>query len=242
MAGKGGVGKTTIVALLALEGVRQGYRVWAVDADPAATLGATLGIAHPPRPLAELSDLIARRVGQGGLVKLNPNVDDIPDHYSVEKDGVRLLVLGAIRTGGAGCACPENTFLRALLRHLLLRRDEAVFVDMEAGIEHLGRGTVEAVDALLVVVEPDLRSLETAQRIVQLAKDLGLERWAAVANKVRSPEDLQLVERGLPQELCLVAVIPYAHELAAVGRGLPLPREPLAPIQQLFAWASALAS
>ena len=218
ISGKGGVGKTTLVALLAREAVSRGYKVLAVDADPDANLASTLGIEEELTPLAELRELIAERTGEGGLIKLNPRVDDIPDRYSVCKDGVRLMVLGAIRQGGGGCACPESSFLRELLAHLLLERDELVLVDMEAGIEHLGRGTAQGVDALLVVVDPDRRSLETAARIRHLAEGIGLRRVLAVGNRVRDPSDRKYIGDNLPPGLPLLGYIEYSKRLRLSGR------------------------
>ena len=217
VAGKGGVGKTTLVALLAREAVTRGYRVIAVDADPDANLAMTLGIHTPIVTLAEAHDLIKERVGAEGLVKLNPTVDDIPDRYSVEQDGIRLLVLGGVRQGGGGCACPANTLLHSLLRHLFLRQGEVVLVDMEAGIEHLGRGTVQGVDSLVVVVEGDRRSLETAARIIHLAHEIGLDRILAVGNKIRQPEEEALIREGLPDGIPLLSMLPYVEELRATG-------------------------
>lgn len=229
VSGKGGVGKTTLVALLAREAVSRGYRVLAVDADPAANLAATLGIEEEITPLAELQDLIKERAGEAaGLIKLNPKVDDIPDRYSVYKDGIRVMVLGAIRRGGGGCACPENSFLRGLLRHLLLERDELVLVDMEAGIEHLGRGTAQGVDGLIVVVDTDVRSLQTAARIAKLAREIGLPRVLAVGNRVRDRSEREALERGLPRDLPLLGCISYSERLRLLGPGgLPTPDDPL---------------
>jgi CO dehydrogenase maturation factor len=228
ISGKGGVGKTTLAALLAREAVSRGYKVLAVDADPDANLAATLGIEEEITPLAELRELIAERAGSEGLIKLNPKVDDIPERYSFYKDGIRLMVLGAIRRGGGGCACPENSFLRSLLRHLLLERDELVLVDMEAGIEHLGRGTAQGVDALLVVVDPDRRSLETAARITRLAQEIGLRQILAVGNRVRDPSDREYIEDNLSSKLPLLGYISYSEQLRLSGReGLPTPDEPL---------------
>jgi len=232
VAGKGGVGKTTLVALLAREAAARGVKVLAVDADPDANLAATLGIQDPVVPLAEDEELIAERSGREGFVRLNPSVDDIPERYWVEAEGVRLLVLGGIRRGGGGCACPANALLRALLAHLVLRRDELVVVDMEAGIEHLGRGTAQGVDALLVVVEPDRRSLDTAARTLRLAGEVGLVRVLAVANKVRGPRDVGFIRAGLPEGLPLLAAIPFREELWLLGEG-PLPPPPR-EIQALF--------
>lgn len=235
VAGKGGVGKTTLVALLAREAAIRGYRVIAVDADPDANLAMTLGIDQPIVTLAEERELIKERVGAEGLVKLNPTVDDIPDRYSVEQNGIRLLVLGGIRQGGGGCACPANTLLQSLLRHLFLRQGEVVIVDMEAGIEHLGRGTVQGVDALLVVVEADRRSLETAARIVRLAREIGLERVLAVGNKIRTPKEEAFIREGLPQGVPLPSVLPYLEELRAIGLRGSLAKGPLPQaIHELF--------
>lgn len=233
VAGKGGVGKTTLVALLAREAVARGYQVLAVDADPNATLATTLGFPDPMVSLAEQEDLIAQRVG-AGFVNLNPTVDDIPDRYVVERDGIKLLVLGGIRRGGGGCACSANTFLRALLRHLLLKRDEAVVVDMEAGVEHLGRGTAQGVDALVVVVDPDRRSLDTAARILPLAQEIGLRHIVAVGNKVRDPDEEAFIRHGLPR-VPLLGSIPLCEGLGRVGRGGPLPSQAPPSVQDLFA-------
>jgi len=213
VAGKGGVGKTTLVALLAREAHARGWRVLAVDADPDANLATTLGYRGPIRPLAEEEELIRERAGSQGFVALNPRVDDIPERHWVEVGGIRLLVLGGIRRGGGGCACPANALLRALLRHLVLDRDELVVVDMEAGIEHLGRATAQGVDALLVVVEPDLRSLETAARILPLAREIGLGRVWAVGNKVEGAEDEEFLRENLPPGLDLLGSVPYLPEL-----------------------------
>jgi len=236
VAGKGGVGKTTLVALLAREAAARGWRVLAVDADPDANLAATLGIQAPIVPLAEQEVLIAQRAGREGLVKLNPTVDDIPERYWVEHQGVRLLVLGGIGKGGGGCACPANAFLRALLRHLVLRRDEMVLVDMEAGIEHLGRGTAQGVDALLVVVDPDARSLDTAVRTLRLAGELGLERAFAVANKVRDEDDEAFIREGLPPGLSLLGSLPFREDLWLPGRGglPPAPPQIKTLLSELF--------
>ncbi len=227
ISGKGGVGKTTLTALLAREAVSQGYKVLAVDADPDANLPTTLGIEEEIAPLAELGELIAERTGGAtGMIKLNPKVDDIPERYSVHKDGIRVMVLGAIRGGGAGCACPESSFLRGLLGHLLLERDELVLVDMEAGIEHLGRGTAQGVDALLVVVDPDRRSLETAARITRLAQEIGLGQVLAVGNRIHDPSDGEYIESGLSSGVRLLGYISYSEPLRLSGReGFPIIEE-----------------
>ncbi|MGY4706208.1 ATP-binding protein [Candidatus Bipolaricaulota sp. J31] len=223
MAGKGGVGKTTLVALLARAAVDRGYRVLAVDADPNPTLASTLGYERPIRTLIEYEELISERAGSRGLVKLNPTVDDIPDRFAVEHRGIRILVLGGIRGGGTGCACPANSFLRALLRHLVLRPGETVIVDLEAGVEHLGRATAQGVDTMLVVVEPDRRSLETAARIRGLAEEIGLVRVYAVGNKLRDEDDREFVRAHLPRGLPLLAALPFSPEIDRAARTGHLP-------------------
>ncbi|HEY64737.1 MAG TPA: AAA family ATPase [Caldilineae bacterium] len=203
ITGKGGVGKTTLASVLAYLYARDGRRVLAIDADPAANLALSLGfppeLAERITPIAEMEDLIYERTGAkpgtvGGWFRLNPRVDDIPDRFSAEHRGIRLLRLGTVKQGGSGCLCPENALLRALVTHLLLGRDEVVIMDMEAGVEHLGRATAQAVDALIVVVEPGRRSLGTAHLIRDLAGDIGLRRVYVVANKMRDERDRAFIE------------------------------------------------
>jgi CO dehydrogenase maturation factor len=221
VTGKGGVGKTTVAAMLARAWKDAACRVIAVDADPDANLAGTLGYRGPEiTPLVALKALLEERVGGGGFggfLKMNPRVDDIPGQFSVEVDGIRVLVMGTIDRGRRGCACPENVLLREVLRHLILDANEHVVVDMEAGIEHLGRGTAEAVDAMLVVVEPGWASLQTAARVAKLAGDLGITRVHAVANKIRSDEDAAFVAGGLGQ-IPLVATLPYDVDLERRAR------------------------
>lgn len=202
ITGKGGVGKTTLAALLAHIYAAEGRTVLAIDADPAASLAYALGfprtLADGIVPIAEMEELIYERTGAkpgtvGGYFRINPRVDDIPDRLSAEYRGVRLLQLGTIKQGGSGCICPESTLLRNLVTHLLVARNEVVIMDMEAGIEHLGRGTAGSVDAFVVVVEPVRRSLDTAARIHRLALDIGVPRFLLVGNKVLSDNDLAFI-------------------------------------------------
>ncbi|HUT68530.1 MAG TPA: carbon monoxide dehydrogenase accessory protein CooC [Dehalococcoidales bacterium] len=205
ISGKGGVGKTLLSAFLSHIFAEAGYSVIAIDADPDANLASTLGFPNPEKitPISELTDLIEERVGvrpgtSGAFFKLNPKVDDLPENYSVKLDGIRLMSMGRIKRGGTGCYCPEGALLQALLSHLLLQRDEVVILDMEAGIEHLSRGTTKAVDKLIIVVEPGRRSIETAQTISKLAQDLGLHSIAVVGNKIRSESDKEFIKSSLP--------------------------------------------
>ncbi len=223
VTGKGGVGKTTLTALLADIYARRGQDVIAIDADPAGNLGLAFGLTAQMdaalRPIAEMEALIYERTGAqpgtvGGWFKLNPKVDDIPENFSVSHRGVRLLRLGSVRGGGTGCLCPENALLKALVTHLLLRRSQTLILDMEAGVEHLGRGTAGAVDAFIIVVEPGLRSLGTAEQIRSLATEIGIHRLALVGNKIRSTADEVFIRRNTLDFLYLGS-LPFS--LAAIG-------------------------
>lgn len=197
VSGKGGVGKTTLSAFIVKWFALQGKSVLAIDADPDANLGHALGVANASElePISRMKDLVAERTESvpgsfGGFFKLNPQVDDLPEKLAVScGDGVRLMIMGGVKKGGTGCVCPESVLLKNLIQHLILRRDEVVVMDMEAGIEHLGRGTSRAVDCLVVVVEPGRRSVETALRIRDLGADIGLSRVALVGNKIRGQRD-----------------------------------------------------
>ncbi len=196
VSGKGGVGKTTLVAGLVKCFAVKGKSVLAIDADPDTNLALTLSFPNPSEitPLIEMKSLIEERTGakpgsSSPFFKLNPKVDDIPDKYFIEHNGIKLAVMGTVRGGGMGCACPENSFLKALLSHLLIERDDIVILDMEAGIEHLGRGTTSGVDELIVVAEPGGKSIETARRIKKLASEIGITDVSAVGSKIRGTDD-----------------------------------------------------
>ncbi|MBS1263551.1 MAG: hypothetical protein MAG715_00734 [Methanonatronarchaeales archaeon] len=182
--GKGGVGKTTLAGTVARLLGRRGYRVLAVDADPDMNLHSALGV-EGVEPVTEHEELIEERAGgQRGVYSLTPKVDDVAERFAVPgPDDTSLLVVGTVEAGGAGCMCPAGSFLKALLRDLIVKREEAVVLDMEAGIEHLGRASARNVDVMVAVVEPGSRSIETAERVRRLAGDIGVERIVAVVNR-----------------------------------------------------------
>jgi len=220
IAGKGGAGKTTLTAALARRQATLGRAVIAVDADPDGNLATALGISlsRVPTPIAQMRELIrertdARNEGPGLLFKLNPAVEDLPERFSVDADGVRLLVLGTVESGGKGCMCPEGTVLKALLQHLLLRVPEDVILDMEAGLEHLGRASAAGVDAMITVVEPGLRSVQTAERVHRLAAEIKIRRTFVVLNQIRSSEEADILAEVLGEQTILGS-IPYLGELA----------------------------
>jgi CO dehydrogenase maturation factor len=218
VSGKGGVGKSTLAAALCRILSKKGYKVLAIDADPDANLASALGLSQEQksniRPIAGETGLIEQRTGAkpgrtGQMFSLSPDVSDVAQKYGLLCDGVSLLVLGAVKSGGGGCACPENAFLKKLIRHLVLQEGETVVIDMEPGIEHLGRATASGVDAMIIVLEPGMRSRETARRIIKLSKDIGLEkRLFFVLNKMRS-DDKKALPDGDFGEIKVIGSIPF---------------------------------
>jgi CO dehydrogenase maturation factor len=219
VSGKGGVGKTTFSSLLIRTFDENGKKILAIDADPDANLAAGLGIKNAEKivPISEMKELVLERTGAqpgsiGGFFKLNPKVDDLPDALSAKMNGIKLMRLGGVKKGGSGCICPESTLLRALVMHIVLARDEVVVMDMEAGIEHLGRATARAVDKLIVVVEPGRRSIDTAEHIRKLAGEIGLNHIAVVGNKVRNTRDEAFLKTHLP-DFDFLGFLPYDESL-----------------------------
>ncbi len=219
ISGKGGVGKTTVAAGLALLYASKGYRVWAIDADPDANLGWALGYSDEELakqiPLVNLKEEIEARIGRGPFFSINPRVDDLLEKNSLEKENMNYIKMGGVKEGGSSCYCPENALLRAVLSNLLFDRQDVVIMDMAAGIEHLTRGTARGVDAMFIVVEPGRTSINTARTIIELAKDLGLEKVGILGNKVRSPREKELIESSL-QEI-VWGYLPYAEEIQEMG-------------------------
>jgi CO dehydrogenase maturation factor len=219
ISGKGGVGKTTLAAFIIKAFSDQGHKVLAIDADPDANLASALGFEHPETivPISEMKDLIGERTDSkpgsyGTFFKLNPHVSDLPDKLSLKKGNIRLMVMGGVKKGGGGCICPESVMLKTMITHLILARDEVVVLDMEAGIEHLGRGTASAVDKLIVVVEPGKRSIETAHHIQGLARDIGLKNIALVGNKIRGDQDKAFLQKQLPG-FTFLGFLPYDNQI-----------------------------
>jgi len=231
ITGKGGVGKTTLTALLAQVYADQGRDVLAVDADPSPCLAGALGFPDELReelhPIAEMDDLIYERTGAkkgqvGGFFTINPRVDDIPERFSVVHRGVRLLESGSVELGGSGCICPEAAILKTLFTHLLFREDDVLLLDMYVGVEHLGRATVDFVDAMIVVVEPTRRSLGTAAQIKKLANDIGLKRLYLVGNKVRNEDEQAFLESESP-DLPVLGFLPADLKVQEADRlGIPV--------------------
>lgn len=236
VTGKGGVGKTTLSAVLSHIYTREGKRVVAVDADPDTNLAQAFGLTGKDiealRPVAELTDVITERTGarpgsMGGVFKLNPRVDDIPEEFGKRINGITLLVMGRSKEAASGCYCPESVFLRRLLRHLVIERDEVVIVDMEAGIEHLTRGTADGVDAFIIVVEPGQRSIQTAHTVKEMASGLGIKHLFVVANKVREERDIEFIRSALG-DMHLAGAIMFRPEImeADIGGTPPYERSP----------------
>ncbi len=231
VSGKGGVGKTTFAALLARLYAEEGRTVLTADVDPDSNLGLALGFTPEEleeiTPISKMRDLIAERTGASSdglskFFKINPKVDDIPEKFAKEKNGVKMLVMGTVETGGSGCVCPEHVVLRRLISHLIVQRDEVVIMDMEAGLEHLGRGTADSMDEFIVVIEPGTRSVQTYQNIKKLAGDLGIKRVRVVANKVSDEKDERFIRDNIPPGE-LLGIIHYSRNVVAADRDAASP-------------------
>jgi len=228
VVGKGGVGKTTFVAVLARLLAREGFDVIAIDADPSLNLALALGFPRHqldkiPVLFNEEEFIRSRTELPGGLINLTPRVDDVVEKFGVVgPDGVKLLVLGTVKRGGTRCLCPENAFLRALLSHLILKRREVVVIDMAAGLEHMSRGTARGVDLMLCITEPNLKSIDVTLRMYRLSKDINVRNFAVVGNKIANEEDVKLIEDSL-KGLEILGYIPFDEDvLRADSYGIPI--------------------
>ena len=224
ITGKGGVGKTTLSSTLARMYAQEGRPVLAVDVDPDANLGLALGFSmeevNSITPISKMRKLVEERTGANDankFFKLNPQVSDIPDTYAHERNVVKLLVMGTVETGGAGCVCPEHVMIKSILSSLTYRKDDVVIMDMEAGLEHLARGTAANMDQFIVVVEPGARSIQTYEKVKQLAADIGVTKVNVVANKVRSDEDREYLRAHIPED-ALLGFLPYSSDVIDADR------------------------
>jgi len=248
IGGKGGVGKTTVCAVWAQLFSEEGFEVLAIDADPNSNLASAFGIAseQSPEPLIKMKQLIAERTGTtkdaiGAYFKLNPKVSDLPEKYWLEVNGLKLLVLGGISQAGAGCACPEGAFLKALLTHTILQRQEMVLVDLAAGVEFMGRASVQGIDALVVVVESGSRSIETARNIARMAKEMGIKHVAAIANKITETAQTNVIKSQL-KDIALLGSLHYSRAVQEADlRRTPVIEADAELVEQLRKAKNALA-
>lgn len=224
VTGKGGVGKTTFSSILARLYAEDGRTVLCADVDPDANLGMALGLTaeevNSITPISKMRKLVEERTGANALnkfFKLNPQVSDIPDQYAKDVNGVKLLVMGTVETGGSGCVCPEHVMLKSIIQSLVFRKDDVVIMDMEAGLEHLGRGTASCMDSFVVVVEPGERSLQTWRKVKELASDLGVKEVKVVANKIRDAADEEFISSRVPAEE-LLGFIHYDKDVIEADR------------------------
>ena len=224
ITGKGGVGKTTFAACLARLYADEGRTVLAADVDPDANLGLALGLTQEEVnaivPVSKMRELVMERTAaneSNTFYKLNPQVSDLPDKLAKDINGVKLLVMGTVDTGGTGCVCPEHVMLKALISSLVFRKDDVVVMDMEAGLEHLGRGTASMMDRFIVVIEPGARSIQTYEKVKKLAADLGITKVDVVANKVRDAEDEAFIRENIPAD-ALLGFMHYNPEVIDADR------------------------
>lgn len=222
--GKGGVGKTTIAALLIKALAKENRKVLAVDCDADSNLARALGFSKIQDiiPICEMKEMIFDRMGirsetDKSFYKMNPAVEDIPAKYSITEGNIKLIVMGAVKSGGSGCICPESAFLKSLLSHIVLNQNEDIVLDMEAGVEHLGRSTARSVDYMAIVVEPNLNSIQTALKIKNLAQDIGIEKIIVIGNKIRNDTDRKFIKENL-KELKFTTCVPFSNKLLELDK------------------------
>jgi len=251
VSGKGGTGKTFLAGTLAARFADGGHPVIAIDADPSPNLALTLGLSLEDAgkivPIAENEQLIRLKTGTdySGVFRLTFTVDDIIRNHAVPTpSGVNLMVMGTVRSMGSGCTCPAHSVVKALLRHLIVERDEVVILDMDAGIEHLGRGTAEHVDTLLVVSDANRKSLEVAKTICRMAKDSAIKSVGLVGNRIAGPaQELAVRTFAEKNRISVFAMIPFDQDIADNGiSGSPINEEHSVAIREITRLASSLES
>jgi len=221
VSGKGGVGKTFVAGVLANFFAKKGFKVLAIDADPSPNLALTLGLPSDQAdrivPVSENRRLIESKTQTGfaGVYRLSFSVDEVVNEFGVETPyGINLLVMGSVKSAGGGCTCPANALIRALLRHLIIERDEVVVMDMEAGVEHLGRGTAKHMDAMLIVTDPSFKSIKVSKKIHGLAVEMGIEKTFIIGNKIKNEEEAELIKQFVAHhEIPLLGLIPYDEQV-----------------------------
>ncbi|MGB9841237.1 MAG: P-loop NTPase [Candidatus Bathyarchaeales archaeon] len=243
VSGKGGVGKTLVAAGLARGFAERGLKTIAIDADSSPNLALTLGLsteeARKIVPISENKELVESKTGTGysGVYRLSFTVDDIVRDYAVSTPfGVHLLVMGTVKAMDSGCMCAPNAVIRALLRHLIVERNEAVVLDLEAGVEHIGRGTARQVDALLIVADSNLKSLEIAKHIHDLAAKAGMQQLYLIGNRVMNETQREAIA-GFAEKngLSMLSFIPFDEKVieADMLGDTPLRRKELAAIRTI---------
>jgi CO dehydrogenase maturation factor len=251
VSGKGGTGKTFIAGTLAAQFTTKGHSVIAIDADPSPNLALTLGLSPEEAgkivPIAENEQLIKLKTGTdySGVFRLTFTVDDIIGKHAVATpSGAYLMVMGTVRSMGSGCTCPAHSVVKALLRHLIVERNEVVILDMDAGIEHLGRGTAEHVDTLLVVSDANRKSLEVAKTICRMAKDSAIRHVGLVGNRITGPAQEQAFRLFAEKnEIPVLAMIPFDQDVSDSGiTGVPIDEEHSAAVHAVAVLAGSLES
>jgi CO dehydrogenase maturation factor len=251
ISGKGGTGKTFLAGNLATQFSRRGHRVIAIDADPSPNLALTLGMSIEESgeiiPIAENEQLIRLKTGTdySGVFRLTFTVDDIIEkHAAPTPSGVYLMVMGTVRSMGSGCTCPAHSVIKALLRHLIVERDEVVVLDMDAGIEHLGRGTAEHVDTMVVVSDANRKSLEVAKTICRMAKDSEIQQIGLVGNRITGLTQEQAVRIFAEKNgISLMGMIPFDQGISDNGiTGVPVDEESSPAIREVIRLAGMFES